>query len=46
MIKEAISKVINKENLTPAETEGVMEEIMTGKATNAQIAAFLTALRI
>ena len=25
MIKEAISKVINKENLTPAETEGVME---------------------
>lgn len=46
MIKEAISKVINKENLTPAETEGVMEEIMTGKATNAQMAAFLTALRM
>lgn len=46
MIKEAISKVINNENLSFEETESVMNEIMTGNATNAQIASFLTALRI
>lgn len=46
MIKEAISKLINGENLDTATTKTVMEEIMSGKATDAQIGSFLTALRI
>ncbi|MFA4837531.1 MAG: anthranilate phosphoribosyltransferase [Dehalococcoidia bacterium] len=46
MIKEAITKVVEKQNLTMTETEGVMTEIMSGQATPAQIAAFLTALRM
>ncbi|MFA4835781.1 MAG: anthranilate phosphoribosyltransferase, partial [Dehalococcoidia bacterium] len=46
MIKEAITKAVEKQNLTMTETEGVMTEIMSGQATPAQIAAFLTALRM
>lgn len=46
MIKEAIHKLVLGENLGTEETEEVMSEIMSGKATNAQISAFLTALRI
>lgn len=46
MIKEAIQKVVNKENLTEKEMIEVMTEIMTGEATEAQIAAFITALRM
>jgi len=46
MIKEAISKVVAKTDLTEAEAEGVMREIMQGEATDAQIAAYITALRI
>lgn len=46
MIKEAIQKVVNKENLTENEIVEVMTEIMTGQATEAQIAAFITALRM
>lgn len=46
MIKEAISKVINGQDLSFEETQAVMKEIMTGNATNAQIASFLTALRM
>ncbi len=46
MIKEAISKVVRREDLPEKEMEGVMEEIMTGKATPAQIGSFVTALRI
>lgn len=46
MIKEAIHKLVLRENLNTDETEQVMSEIMSGKATNAQISAFLTALRI
>lgn len=46
MIKEAITKLVDKIDLTEAETEAVMEEIMNGQATQAQIASFLTALRI
>jgi anthranilate phosphoribosyltransferase len=46
MIKEAINMLINNINLTEPETEGCMQEIMEGKATDAQIGAFLTALRI
>lgn len=46
MIKEAISKVIQNQNLTQDEMITVMNEIMSGQATDAQIASFITALRI
>lgn len=46
MIQEAISKLVEKENLTQNEAEQVMNEIMEGKATDAQIAGFLVALRL
>lgn len=46
MIKEAIAKVVAKANLTQAEAETVMREIMQGESTDAQIAAYITALRI
>ncbi len=46
MIKEAIQKVVNKENLSEKEMIEVMTEVMTGEATEAQIASFLTALRM
>ena len=46
MIKEAIYKVVNGENLTAEEAEAVMDEIMSGEATQAQMAAFLTELRM
>ena len=36
MIKEAIAKLIKKEHLTTEMMEQVMEEIMTGEATDAQ----------
>lgn len=45
MIKEAIGKVVKGKNLTEVEMEETMGEIMSGKATSAQIAAFVTALR-
>jgi len=46
MIKEAIAKVVIGANLTEAEAEAVMREIMQGEATDAQIAAYITALRV
>ncbi|HUL00302.1 MAG TPA: anthranilate phosphoribosyltransferase [Nitrospirota bacterium] len=46
MIKEAIAKVVANISLTEAEAESVMREIMQGEATDAQIAAYITALRI
>ena len=46
MIKEAIKKAVEGTNLTEAEAETVMREIMDGQATPAQIAAYITALRI
>ena len=46
MIKEAINMVINHIGLTEAETAECMQEIMEGKATDAQIGAFLAALRM
>jgi anthranilate phosphoribosyltransferase len=45
MIKEAIAILVEKENLTRLEMIEVMEEIMSGNTTPAQIASFLTALR-
>jgi len=46
MIKEAITRVAEGHDLSMNETEGDMKEIMTGEASPAQIAAFLTALRM
>ena len=46
MIKEAIKKEVNGNNLTYDEAAAVMNEMMSGTATQAQTAAFLTALRI
>ena len=46
MIQEATKKVIENTNLTEEEAEQVMNEIMTGQAAEANMAAFLTALRI
>lgn len=44
MIREAIAKLVKKQDLTSDEMNQVMEEIMTGEATDAQKASFLTAL--
>ena len=44
MIKEAISTLVKRENLSTEMMEQVMEEIMTNQATDAQKASFLTAL--
>jgi len=44
MIKEAIVKIVNKEDLTYNEAYRVMNEIMSGKTTPTQNAAFLAAL--
>src|SRR5688572_21969930 len=46
MIREAIATVTSGNNLTEAESSAVMEEMMTGEATAAQVGALLTALRI
>ena len=46
MIKEAISKVVERQDLSMSETESVMSQIMSGEATPAQISAFITALRM
>jgi len=44
MIKEAIVKIVNKEDLTYNEAYSVMNEIMSGETTPTQNAAFLSAL--
>jgi len=46
MITDAINKLIIKQNLSSELARDVMNEIMEGKATNAQIASFLTAMRL
>jgi len=46
MIKEAIGTLVAGNPLTFEQAAGVMEEIMSGEATPAQIASFITALRI
>jgi anthranilate phosphoribosyltransferase len=46
MIKEAIAKVVTHKNLKEAEMMQAMDEVMGGQATPAQIAAFITALRM
>ena len=44
MIKEAIVKIVNKEDLSYDEAYTVMNEIMSGETTPTQNAAFLAAL--
>ena len=46
MIREAISKVVDGENLSQEEAAATMNEIMSGDATPAQISCFITALRL
>lgn len=46
MIQEAIHKVINNTDLSYDEAKGAMEEIMSGSATQIQMATYLTALRM
>ena len=45
-MKEFISKLSEYKDLSTEETERAMKIIMDGKATNSQIASFLTALRM
>ena len=44
MIKEAIAKLMNKENLSYEEARQVMDEIMDGKVSPTLISSYLTAL--
>lgn len=44
MIKEALKKIMARQSLTMDEMQAVMEQIMTGGATDAQIGAFLASL--
>jgi anthranilate phosphoribosyltransferase len=46
MIKKAIAKVVERNDLTESEMIEVMDQIMSGEATPAQVAAFITALRM
>lgn len=46
MITTAIHSLLNKESLSFETAKAVMNEIMEGNATNAQISSYLTALRM
>ncbi len=46
MIREALEMLVERKDLKKEQAKKVMLEIMEGKATSAQIAAFLTALRM
>ncbi|MBO3833283.1 MAG: anthranilate phosphoribosyltransferase [Candidatus Brockarchaeota archaeon] len=46
MIKECIAKLVKRKDLLPEEAEEAMTEIMSGRASDAQIASFITALRM
>ncbi|MDH3997661.1 MAG: anthranilate phosphoribosyltransferase [Desulfuromonadales bacterium] len=46
MIKGAIGKIVQKQNLSEAEMVEVMNQIMGGEATPAQVGAFITGLRM
>src|SRR5688572_24760371 len=46
IISEALKALIERRDLSRIEAAAAMEAIMSGAATNAQIAAFLTALRM
>jgi anthranilate phosphoribosyltransferase len=46
MIRKAIAKIVENEDLTEGETIEVMNQIMSGECTPAQIGAFITSLRM
>lgn len=46
MIAEAIKKAVENIDLMPEEAEKVMDEIMSGEASQVEMASFLTALRM
>ncbi|MBW1980955.1 MAG: anthranilate phosphoribosyltransferase [Deltaproteobacteria bacterium] len=46
MLKPAIKQVVERVDLSAAQMESAMDIIMSGKATPAQIGAFITALRL
>jgi anthranilate phosphoribosyltransferase len=46
MIKDAIAKAVDRKDLNEAEMMQAMDEVMGGQATPAQIASFITALRM
>lgn len=46
MIKKAIAKVVERENLSEGTMIEVMNQIMSGECTSAQISSFITALRM
>ncbi len=46
MIKKAIARVVEKIDLSEGEMIEVMNQVMSGEATSAQIGAFITALRM
>src|SRR4051794_28854714 len=45
-ISEAIKQTVDRRSLSVAEAEAVLDQIMTGQCSDAQIAALLTALRM
>lgn len=45
-MNQALEKLVNKQDLSTAEMKSVMQKIMTGQATDAQIGGFLVALRM
>ena len=45
-IREAIERLVKRNNLSEEETVDVINQIMTGEATPLQVASFLTALRM
>lgn len=46
MIREAIYKIVNKEDLSYEVAEQVMDEIMSGEASQTHVGAYLTGLRM
>jgi len=46
MIRDSIARVVDGEDLTFEEARETMSEMMTGSATDAQMAAFITAMRM
>jgi len=45
-VKEILAKLIQRKDLTQPEAEAGMSKIMSGEATSAQIAAFITAMHL
>lgn len=46
MLKEVLHKLVDRQDISELESYEAMNEIMAGKATSAQVAAFITALRL